>query len=1093
MLGDISLTEEELGMLFGPASNGVDGCSTLHAAANNRKSTRNAPGKRAAAKMKAKTSSTNKFCATLLSTVGGGIVPARCGYRTGKCQNLQAIKRNGKLHKLCEFHRERANLNQKKLDRKKRMQRSKLSRVPSSSCESVSSASSVISEDDNCSLDLENRSPRTVEAAVTTSVFIKTELKELDTELFLPTSLHEAPLVLGCEELAIFCSLMTFDVNHQAACSPAHFVPLPHEHSVRRSRACKAISAKLSQTDHNGAAALVGEPGALRAADHRGMGTRRQHGPMSRRYETLLTPAPYAFSIWGFIYTFLAATVVVDCFWPSVSTSAPNASVLRTLFAVSCLMNMAWIVFFTNEYVNVATVTLVILWLSLFALYAHIVTERATLASTLSATAIRRWRLLSLTSYVALLSLLAVATLSAVIYEGDVAFGLVVVWALVGLAAKTTTLDARVELIAMNIRACARRAPPSCRLHRHLRCAQAADPQTQFQPLQSGAPLYGDKPVDYGTTHAEASVSKKNRRDPEKGREKMATLRAALQETARLPWVNAAFFGLQSLLTCIGLAVGNAADVRAQTDTLLTPAAYAFSIWNVIYLLCMILLITDVSYAGLSLYDSAAKPNALRLCFAASCVANGTWCIVLASGNVLGASVVVSLLWLTLLPLYVFASYERSVKTVLWHEYLCSELCIRLYFAWITVEAVVGWTMTLQIKDGGYLQLSTYLTILSVLLVVALSGFHTDFEKIQAAATLGAGVLVAMVLVSCSYWIIELTASRSRCRPARDGCPDSPKPPLKTTITARSDSWWQPDVLPPEPRTPPSRSPRNICPPPTSCSSSSNLQSPSVSSIRARRLLVSLQSPRLECHRILGALDSSGSLALVPAASPTASTLTPNNPLAPPAYVFYIWVPIYVFTGITVITDRFYPTYSFYLTSDDPSFLRQWFQLACLANMSWVALDMWFSWVHMATFALTVLWCTMLPLYLFVVRHPTPRYSQAWIYYFCSEFSVRLYFGWLSADVIFSIADVMQYLHGGYFGFSVYAMLLGALLVLAFGTVRYVYVVIGKPPGFPAAATSTTSHLCSRLRLSTERQFQPLQSGAPLYGDKPVDYGTTHA
>ncbi|KAG2927894.1 hypothetical protein PC114_g3333 [Phytophthora cactorum] len=296
-----------------------------------------------------------------------------------------------------------------------------------------------------------------------------------------------------------------------------------------------------------------------------------------------------------------------------------------------------------------------------------------------------------------------------------------------------------------------------------------------------------------------------------------------------------------------------------------------------------------------------------------------------------------------------------------------------------------------------------------------------------------------------------------------------------------------------------------------------------------------------------GALDSSGSLALVPAASPTASTLTPNNPLAPPAYVFCIWVPIYVFTGITVITDRFYPTYSFYLTSDDPSFLRQWFQLACLANMSWVALDMWFSWVHMATFALTVLWCTMLPLYLFVVRHPTPRYSQAWIYYFCSEFSVRLYFGWLSADVIFSIADVMQYLHGGYFGFSVYAMLLGALLVLAFGTyvhgrdpvvglvvtwallglifkhatfpgdaqevfnklravaivvapvfpilvfidsVRYVYVVHWKTSRVPS---SSNEYYKPFVFETTAEQFQPLQSGAPLYGDKPVDYGTTHA
>ncbi|CAH0489461.1 unnamed protein product [Peronospora farinosa] len=266
----------------------------------------------------------------------------------------------------------------------------------------------------------------------------------------------------------------------------------------------------------------------------------------------------------------------------------------------------------------------------------------------------------------------------------------------------------------------------------------------------------------------------------------MATLKS--RETARLPWVNAASFGVQTLLTCIGLAVGDANDVRVQNDTLLTPAAFAFSIWNGIYLLCMILLITDVSYTGLTLYDSAAKPNTLRLCFAASCVANGSWCIALASGNVPVASVLVSLLWLTLLPLYIFASYERNVQTVLWHEYLCSELCVRLYFAWITVEVVVSWTMTLQIKDNdGVLQLSAYLTLLAVLVVVALAGlfhgrdpimalvvawalisitskdvaklditvFH-EFEKVQAAATLGAGILVAEVLVSCSYWTIKL-------------------------------------------------------------------------------------------------------------------------------------------------------------------------------------------------------------------------------------------------------------------------------------------------------------------------------------------------
>uniref|UniRef100_K3X696 Uncharacterized protein n=1 Tax=Globisporangium ultimum (strain ATCC 200006 / CBS 805.95 / DAOM BR144) TaxID=431595 RepID=K3X696_GLOUD len=121
-----------------------------------------------------------------------GVVPARCGYRTGKCQNLQAVKRNGKLHKLCEFHREKANMNQKKLDRKKRMQR-------------TSPYDPFCSEDDSMS---EKSSPRAID---------DTFDDEEEDVAPAPTSLHEAPLALGCEELAIFCSLMTFDINQRAA------------------------------------------------------------------------------------------------------------------------------------------------------------------------------------------------------------------------------------------------------------------------------------------------------------------------------------------------------------------------------------------------------------------------------------------------------------------------------------------------------------------------------------------------------------------------------------------------------------------------------------------------------------------------------------------------------------------------------------------------------------------------------------------------------------------------------------------------------------------------------------------------------------
>ncbi|KAI9915753.1 hypothetical protein PsorP6_008568 [Peronosclerospora sorghi] len=144
-----------------------------------------------------------------------GVVPARCGYRTGKCLNLQAFKRNGKLHKLCEFHRERANLNQKKLDRKKRMQRSKIITTGSPSA-------STSFKDEACRVEVSNagRSPRTVEAVIS-DMFVtrepKLELNELRTDLIVPTNLNEAPLALDCEDLAIFCSLMKFDANNRAS------------------------------------------------------------------------------------------------------------------------------------------------------------------------------------------------------------------------------------------------------------------------------------------------------------------------------------------------------------------------------------------------------------------------------------------------------------------------------------------------------------------------------------------------------------------------------------------------------------------------------------------------------------------------------------------------------------------------------------------------------------------------------------------------------------------------------------------------------------------------------------------------------------
>ncbi|DBA00717.1 TPA: hypothetical protein N0F65_001188 [Lagenidium giganteum] len=43
-----------------------------------------------------------------------------CRYTSKKCWNRRALKRNGELHNLCEFHRQKANRNQRRLEKKRK-------------------------------------------------------------------------------------------------------------------------------------------------------------------------------------------------------------------------------------------------------------------------------------------------------------------------------------------------------------------------------------------------------------------------------------------------------------------------------------------------------------------------------------------------------------------------------------------------------------------------------------------------------------------------------------------------------------------------------------------------------------------------------------------------------------------------------------------------------------------------------------------------------------------------------------------------------------------------------------------------------------
>lgn len=210
----------------------------------------------------------------------------------------------------------------------------------------------------------------------------------------------------------------------------------------------------------------------------------RNIGPMSRKHETLITPAPYAFAIWGIIYTLLSVLVIVDVFFPSVSVfaSAPHPNLLRLLFSITCIANATWIGLFSNEFIHLSTLVISLLWLTLFTLYVYIRLESKAqdfslaryICSELGLTVYFAWTCaatlisfavslqdffqgyLSLATYVVLLSVLGVATISAVVFNEDLAFGVVAVWALVAVAVKNFPWGSpAIERMHASIKVCA--------------------------------------------------------------------------------------------------------------------------------------------------------------------------------------------------------------------------------------------------------------------------------------------------------------------------------------------------------------------------------------------------------------------------------------------------------------------------------------------------------------------------------------------------------------------------------------------------------------------------------------------------------------
>ena len=70
---------------------------------------------------------------------------------------------------------------------------------------------------------------------------------------------------------------------------------------------------------------------------------------ISAKYETVLTPAGYAFSIWSLIYVGLIAFSVYQL----LPANLARFRQVRSIFIASCVFNCAWIFFWHREYIGV--------------------------------------------------------------------------------------------------------------------------------------------------------------------------------------------------------------------------------------------------------------------------------------------------------------------------------------------------------------------------------------------------------------------------------------------------------------------------------------------------------------------------------------------------------------------------------------------------------------------------------------------------------------------------------------------------------------------------------------------------------------------
>lgn len=176
---------------------------------------------------------------------------------------------------------------------------------------------------------------------------------------------------------------------------------------------------------------------------------------------TLVTPAGYVFSIWGIIYILLGAFVVYQAL-PSRS-DRDFTKKIGWLFVLSSIINIVWIFFWQFEYLVVSVVLIFLLLATLIAIYVRLgigkskvrLDDRlavhlpfsvylgwitvASIANVATALVSLNWdgAGISAETWAILVVVVAlVITVLMLMTRKDIAYSLVIIWALVGIAVK---------------------------------------------------------------------------------------------------------------------------------------------------------------------------------------------------------------------------------------------------------------------------------------------------------------------------------------------------------------------------------------------------------------------------------------------------------------------------------------------------------------------------------------------------------------------------------------------------------------------------------------------------------------------------------